>query len=287
MVRRLFIGSAGLRTGWAILTFIFWLTLFGYLAILALPNLENSPDVVSPTFAFYREGVLLAVILLATAIMALIENRSVWSYGLQGPGKHLLYGSAWGFLFLSLLIALMTATHHLVFDKRLLYDGQALRYGFVWACIFLLVAVGEEALFRGYILATLARTIGFWPAAIFLAIGFAAAHLRNHLEDFLGLAVVMLGGLVFSLCLRLSGSLLWGIGFHAAWDWGQSFVYGTRDSGYMIQEHLLSARPVGDARFSGGSVGPEGSASVLLVFCLALAILPMVLRRRASPLLIR
>ena len=279
MLRQIFVGSAGLRAGWSVLSFIALLALFGCAAVWVSPDLKNTPGIVSPAFALVRESVLLAVILLATAVMARIEGRGLWSYGLRGPATHVLYGSAWGFFFLSLLIALMTALHVLVFDKRLLYGGQALESGVVWALTFFVVAISEETLFRGYVLATLARGIGFWPAAIILAVGFGAAHLRNHSEDFLGVAVVALGGVLFSLFLRLSTSLWWGIGFHGAWDWGQSFFYGTNDSGYAIQGHLLQSHPVGDVRLSGGNVGPEGSALVLVVFCLALMVMPVVIKK--------
>ena len=32
--------------------------------------------------------------------------------------------------------------------------------------------------------------------------------------------------MVFCLSLWRTGSLWWAVGFHAAWDWAQSFLYG-------------------------------------------------------------
>jgi hypothetical protein len=35
----------------------------------------------------------------------------------------------------------------------------------------------------------------------------------------------------------------WAVGFHAGWDWGQSYFYGTPDSGLVVQNHLLASHP--------------------------------------------
>ena len=51
----------------------------------------------------------------------------------------------------------------------------------------------------------------------------------------------------------------WAIGYHAAWDWAQSFLFGTADSGLLVQNHLLGSHPVGRVLISGGLTGPEGS----------------------------
>jgi uncharacterized protein len=64
---------------------------------------------------------------------------------------------------------------------------------------------------------------------------------------------------VFCLLLRASGSLWLGIGVHATWNWAQAFLWGTPESGLLMQGHFFATHAVGDPRISGGSVGPEGS----------------------------
>jgi membrane protease YdiL (CAAX protease family) len=118
--------------------------------------------------------------------------------------------------------------------------------------------------------------LGFWPAAVITSLIFAALHLTNAGENALGIAAVFAGGLAFCLMLRVSGSLWLGIGFHAAWDWAQSFVYGTPDSGFVVRGHLLITHAMGDPRMSGGTDGPEGSLlaqPVLLIGVLLLVFL--------------
>ena len=52
-------------------------------------------------------------------------------------------------------------------------------------------------------------------------------------ENPVGLFRVFLVGVVFTLALWRTGSLWWAIGFHMAWDWAQSFLYGVPDSGVL------------------------------------------------------
>lgn len=125
---------------------------------------------------------------------------------------------------------------------------------------------------------TLARGIGFWPAALACSVSFGVAHLPNSGEDVVGIAVVILGGIFLSLCLKLTGSLWWGIGFHSALAWAESYFYGTADSGSpSVVGHLLASHPTGDARFSGGADGPEGS-----LICVALSLLLILVTFTAS-----
>ena len=65
--------------------------------------------------------------------------------------------------------------------------------------------------------------------------------------------------LFFCFTLWRTGTLWFAVGYHAAWDWGQTFFYGTSDSGLPGRGHLLNSSFHGPAWLTGGSVGPEGS----------------------------
>ena len=58
------------------------------------------------------------------------------------------------------------------------------------------------------------------------------------------------------------------MGFHAAWDWAESYLYSVPDSGGISPGHLLKASLHGARWLTGGSAGPEGS--VLLFGLIAL-----------------
>ena len=103
--------------------------------------------------------------------------------------------------------------------------------------------------------------------SLLLSLVFALLHASLGGESPLGLLTDGAIGLVFTLSLWYTKSLYWAIGYHAGWDWAQSYVYGTPDSGMLIQGHLLMTHPAGDPLWSGGVTGPEGS---LFVFPLLL-----------------
>ena len=110
--------------------------------------------------------------------------------------------------------------------------------------------------------------------AFLLCLPFGAHAWSNPGESPVGLVGVGAASLIFCLSLWYTGSLWWAVGFHAAWDWGQSYFYGTADSGLVAQGHLFREHPVGRPLWSGGATGPEGSVIVLpllLVIALLMA----------------
>src|SRR5437879_7890067 len=95
----------------------------------------------------------------------------------------------------------------------------------LWAVFFIFVGLVEEFLFRGYTQYTLADSIGFWPAAIVLSCLFGAVHLGNPGEGWAGAAGVVAIGLIFAFALRRTGNLWLAVGWHASFDFGETFLY--------------------------------------------------------------
>ncbi len=125
-----------------------------------------------------------------------------------------------------------------------------------------------------------AEALGFWTAALAFSILFGLGHSGNPGESPIGLLSAGSAGLVFCFSLWRTGSLWWAIGFHMAWDWAQSFLYGVADSGLMVQHHLLATHPVGKPIWSGGTTGPEGSIFVVLVLLIVAVIIATTLPKR-------
>src|SRR5262249_12617462 len=119
-----------------------------------------------------------------------------------------------------------------------------------------------------YGLYTLTQATGFWPAAALSSAMFGYSHMGNPGENWLGIFNAGAGGLLFCLLLRRSGNLWMPIGFHASWDWTQSYFYGIADSGRTLPGHLLNGNFVGPAWLTGGTVGPEGSLLLTLMLIL-------------------
>ena len=272
-------GPNGLRAGWAILLAVciffalrFLIELEIFWLVRRLPaGLQPVPEgsIHPSSFLLLEAGILLAV-LLTTACMARLEHRFTADYGLAGfdRARQFVIGLVCGFAFLSLLVGILIATHHLTLTQSHMTLARSLRYAAAWGLAFFLVAMAEESMLRGYLLYTLARGIRFWPAAIVLAVLFGALHKGNPGESPFGLVAAAMIGLVFSLSLWRLGHLWWAIGFHMSWDWAESYFYGTADSGGVSVGRLMEAHAHGAKLLSGGATGPEGSAWCGLVILL-------------------
>ena len=134
-----------------------------------------------------------------------------------------------------------------------------------WIATFVIVGLSEEFCFRGYLQYTLTMSIGFWPAAILMSLIFGLFHIGNPGETKVGVLSVVVFGMLFCLFLRRTGDLWLPIGFHAGWDWGQTFFYGVPDSGLLPYHNLLNCSFRGPAWLTGGSVGPEASVLTPIV----------------------
>src|SRR6266567_9706 len=122
---------------------------------------------------------------------------------------------------------------------------------------------------------------GFWQAAWVSSTVFGFIHTGNNGETWIGIFAASAVGFVFCVSVRLTGSAWWAIGCHAAWDWAETYFYGTADSGFAAPGHLLNTTPAGSALWSGGTDGPEGSILVLpIILLLLLALLAMYGRNR-------
>jgi uncharacterized protein len=278
-IKSLFLGPNGLRIGWRLLIFIVLLAvLIGGAVLVGHGGLQGLRDAhkhmgevaVTPSLMGVSEAITFALLCMATLVMGRIEKRKFSAYGLplrQAFGKDFWIGCLSGFLAISgTLLAMFFLGGFRITGLAL--HGRAIVYSLAgWAIAFLLAGLFEEFLCRGYLQYTLASGIGFWPAAFVMSGLFAFGHAFNAHENLAGVASVVLFGLLLCLFLQRSGNLWCAVGFHVAYDWGQTF-FGVPDSGIAPYHNLLNSAFSGPQWLTGGVVGPE--ASVLTPIALAL-----------------
>jgi len=267
---RIFTDSKGVRLGWRILLYfslVFAIArLLGWLGSSFFP--DSAGGVVHLWQEFYGEAASLAGALIAALILARIEQRPFDRYGLPGAqafGRWFWIGAVWGLVWISALLLLLHGAHVYDFGRLALHGERIWKFAFFWGTYFVIVALFEEFLFRGYFQSVLAERAGFWSTAILGSIMFGAVHLGNKGEGIIGALGAALIGLFFCLTLRRTGTLWFAVGFHAAWDWGETFLYGVPDSATTEPGHLLSPSIHGNRWLTGGSVGPEASVLLLVI----------------------
>ena len=268
-VQKVFFVRDGLRPVWRLV--LYFLMYRGLRFCLFVVLAYGLPDAL---FLWRQTAAELGLGIIAVApalLMSRIEGRAFGCYGLppgKAFGKLFWVGALWGIMSLTLLLVALRGAHAFYFGALALHGVRALKFAVFWAAFFLIVGFYEEFFTRGYTQFTLTEAIGFWPAAILLSLGFGALHLENPGESWVGILGAMVIGFFFCLTLRRTGSLWFAIGFHAAWDWGESYFYSVPDSGGMAPGHLLHSSLQGPRWLTGGSVGPEGSVFLFVLLAL-------------------
>jgi membrane protease YdiL (CAAX protease family) len=211
-------------------------------------------------------------VVLATWLAGQGQKRPLADYGIPPReifGGRFWEGAVWGIALLSAILLVLRVTGNFEIQSLALTGKFLYVYALSWALAFFLVAISEEFGFRGYLLFILSRRAGFWRAAFALSAGFGVAHIPNPGETLFGILQVVAIGLFFCFTIRRTGNLWFAVGFHAFWDWAETFVYGAPDSGLIGEGHFLACTFHGPAWLSGGSAGPEGSILALLALVLA------------------
>ena len=272
-IGQIFLNADGLRAGWRLLLYVALVAvLFFGLRTVSMQFWKSTPGVFSYESIFLSEVIGFVSAFGAAVVMSFVERRPIGVYGLPvhgAFGKLFWQGCLVGIAEISLLMGLISAFGGYSFGPLALHGAEIMHWAVLWALCLLFVGLFEEFLFRGYSLFTLATGIGFWPAAILFSLLFAAVHLQNNGEGRIGVAAVFVVGMLWCFTVRRTGSLWFAVGMHAAFDFGETFLYSVPDSGMLLPGHLSNATLQGPAWLTGGSVGPEASVfDFLLLFIL-------------------
>jgi membrane protease YdiL (CAAX protease family) len=277
ILSKIFLNDKGIRGGWRLLIYAALVAGLGFGGGIVLQQfIRPTRGVFSLGSSFAYEVFCFTVVFGAALIMAQIEGRSSGAYGLPlsgAFGKLFWQGCLIGLVEISALVGLIAAFGGYSFGDIALHGKELMRWGILWAVFFVFVGLFEEFTFRGYTQYTLAGSIGFWPAAVVLSCSFGAVHLGNPGEGWVGAAGVVTIGLIFAFALRRTGNLWLVVGWHASFDFGETFLYSVPNSGLVFEGHLSNASLHGAKWLTGGTVGPEGSVfSFLTMGILAFAI---------------
>lgn len=273
-----FRGPNGIRAGWRALIFLAIVAVLVAVAnlvvaivmhfVLHRPVRMGAIASLTPATAILSDGSIFVFTGFAALIMSRIEHRNWGQYGLPARfafRSHFWIGTMIGFVAISTNLFAIFALHGFHLTGMAIHGKTILTATAAWSAAFVVVGLGEEFAFRGYLQYTFATGMGYWPTAFLLSALFALAHAANPGESKFGLLSVVCFGLLFCFLLRRTGNLWWAVGFHAGWDWGQTFFYGVTDSGLTPYHNLFNSSFSGPIWLTGGTVGPEASIFTPLV----------------------
>jgi membrane protease YdiL (CAAX protease family) len=130
------------------------------------------------------------------------------------------------------------------------------------------VAVGEEMVFRGYILFNLMESFNKWIALTVSAALFALVHVNNPGISVVAIVNVFVAGLFLGINYMYTRNLWFSVFFHFSWNFVQGPVLGYQVSGLNL-ESLLQMEVKGNPLLTGAEFGFEGSLIQTLLLIMA------------------
>ncbi|MCM3903859.1 MAG: CPBP family intramembrane metalloprotease [Pyrinomonadaceae bacterium] len=283
--KKLFINSAGrLRSGWRLAVF-----LLAYLVVLFLITSGVRVAYAAATYfapgvrlGFYVQDGVYRLIILTSSLGAgyvcarFLEGLPWRSLGLwlhSGWFRDLFVGSAIGIASLALAATIATAAGGLrfTFSTAGIFP-QVAKTLVLSGALFIVAALAEEALFRGYPLQTLTRARLAVLGVLLTSVPFAAVHLRNpNVAQGFTFLNTALAGVWLAVAYLRTRSLWFPLGVHWAWNWALGSLFGLPVSGITrIAPHpLLQATDLGPAWLTGGSYGIEGGLACTITLVIS------------------
>ena len=263
------LGDKGILKPGRLLRFrsVAWMIGFTFLIVLSFGPLgQFMSDLLPKDNLGLRFVVRVFGALLALAVYVLlvhfVEQRATTELALKEAPLELAIGLSVGFLMFSIVMAILVGAglHDVTingFRPAWKAAGAALEAGIV-----------EELIIRGIILRLLWRAFG--PAVAFAASAalFGAGHLPNTGGSlFAAVCIAIEAGMMLGAFYALTGRLWVSIGFHAAWNFTQGYIFGAVVSGSSLGTSLATSSAVnGKADWlTGGAFGPEASLPALIV----------------------
>lgn len=253
-----------------------------------------APDAVVLVAATVGQNVGLMAAALVAAVA--VDRRPVVDLGLAFDrewGLELLVGFGLGAVLIVGVLLVELLAGWATVTGTALESGVDVPTALLFATLFLVASVGEEVVFRGYVLTNVAeglngfRSIGPTGSSA-VAVGatsllFGIVHLGNPEGGVVGGTIIVLAGILLGTAYVLTDSLALPIGFHVGWNWFQGQVAGFPVSGLADSPALLELEQTGPAVLTGGKFGPEaGLVGALAILTGIAAVLGWSWYRRGS-----
>lgn len=159
----------------------------------------------------------------------------------------------------------------LVFLQEILWTGTNVDLSniLLGVVLFMLVALSEELLLRGYVLNNLMKSMHRIIALTISSIMFTLIHIFNSNSSWIGFLNIFLAGILLGLPYVYTKSLWLPIALHFSWNFFQGIIFGFNVSGHVTYSLFTQSR-IADNIWNGGKFGFEGSVFSLVFQVIAI-----------------
>lgn len=176
-----------------------------------------------------------------------------------------------GFMIYSLIVFLLGDGF---FSYQGNMSGKSFKLVLLYGLGFFAVALFEESLFRGYILQKLLKRFSEVQSVLISSVIFGGLHFFDYSSSYyfwIGLINVSIIGIILSIIVIRTNSLMMAIGFHLTWNLTQRilFLHNIFNSNVSINFHIR------EGLLSGTYNVPEAGlavSAVLLILCIYILI---------------
>lgn len=228
----------------------------------------NIPSFVYAIMLFASGFMILAAILYCK----LFQKRKAYTLGFTKKQMvtEYLSGAVIGLIMISLPALACFVTGCVSFERA---EGLNPLMIVIFFVAFLFQGMGEEALFRGYFMTSLARGTNIWTAIIINSLAFSLFHISNANFGLIPFINIFLFG-VFAAVFMLKRGSIWAVGaIHALWNFAQGNIFGFSVSGNPKFDTIFEATNANfGAILSGGEFGLEGGLGATIVLLIAILI---------------
>lgn len=266
-----------------IIIFIAAILVTGICGDILFGDIENLPPIWKENFLNVVPFTL--VILFLWMWIALFEKRPFWTIGLVKEKAILRYIT--GFLIgggmIAFAIGLLAITGNIIIEQDGLQSSgvSVLASILVFLVGFIVQGASEEMLFRGWQFPVIGARYKPWIGILVSSIIFALLHGVSSGINIVIVINIILFSVFLSLYYLLEGSI-WGVcGWHAAWNWIPSNIFGLEVTGITaFTKPVFDLKVTGSHILSGGKFGPEGGMLATIVLVTGIVIIVFLANRK-------
>ncbi|MGI8918762.1 MAG: CPBP family intramembrane glutamic endopeptidase [Pyrinomonadaceae bacterium] len=285
LLQQLFLNDARrLRSGWRLGIFagLFIVLMFGVtgalrviyvLAINFAPAMSVPDHLADIVFRLTFLGAALAAGYICSRVLEGLPWRSLGLTLHARWLRDLLLGSLIGIVSLALATAIAFVGGGLRFSLSPMPIKSVATTVLLSGGLFIVAALAEEALFRGYPLQTLARAGLIWLGVFLTSVPFAAIHLDNpNAGGVLAFVNTALAGVWLAVAYLKTRSLWFPLGVHWAWNWALGALFGLPVSGItkVAPNPILIGSDLGPAWLTGARYGIEGGVACTIALVISI-----------------
>ena len=242
-----------------------WILLIVFGSALFLFLSQTVPIVGSFSNNIWLKALLL--LLGATAVLGLyavwvkvFERRKVSELNLRRALPDMLTGLLIGSLFIASVVGVLALMGvYRINSVNVNWIGLLLSFA-----AYSIVAVTEEALFRGILFRMIDERYGVLQAFIISSLTFGAVHLMT-VDFWTAMAISAEAGFMLAAAYKFRNNLWIPIGIHWAWNFTLGPVFGVGVSGISEEAYAIIPEISGPYILTGGNNGFEGSIVTVII----------------------